>query len=191
MYTAYYRTLMSPTIYSEWDGSYLGMDERVHYVNPGENYYSDMSLWDTFRTQNPWLVLVRPDVARDIVHSLVLMIEQGVNLPRWYATAGRRAPGSRLRAHRPAGTPAGPGPRAVGGRRPIANVYTGCMFGDNANMVFLDTYRKGRRPRRSRAVAPPWGFPVGSHARGSRTHVRTHSHTYTYGRPAQALPTST
>ena len=85
MYTSFYRTLMSPTVYSEADGSYLGMDEQVHFVAPGEKYYSDMSLWDTFRTQNPWLVLTRPDVARDVAHSLVLMIEQGVNLPRWYA----------------------------------------------------------------------------------------------------------
>ena len=89
MYTSFYRTLMSPTVYSEADGSYLGMDEQVHFVAPGENYYSDMSLWDTFRTQNPWLVLIRPDVARDVAHSLFLMIEQGGNLPRWYENAAR------------------------------------------------------------------------------------------------------
>ena len=83
MYTSLYRTFMSPTIYNEADGSYLGVDELVHYVQPGENYYSDMSLWDTYRTQNPWLVFARPDVARDVAHSLVLMVEQGTNLPRW------------------------------------------------------------------------------------------------------------
>ena len=29
-------------------------------------------------------------------------------------------------------------------------MYTGCMFGDNANMVFLDTYRKGTAIARAR-----------------------------------------
>ena len=93
MYSNFYHTLMSPTTYSEWDGSYLGTDEQVHYVAPGENYYSDMSLWDTYRTQNPWLVLLRPDVARDVANSLVLMIEQGVNLPQWYAKNDKKEGG--------------------------------------------------------------------------------------------------
>ena len=83
MYTSLYRTLMSPTIYNEWDGAYMGMDDVVHYVTPGENYFSDMSLWDSYRTQHPWLVLIRPDVARDVVRSLVLMIQQFGSLPRW------------------------------------------------------------------------------------------------------------
>jgi len=30
-------------------------------------------------------------------------------------------------------------------RWPIANVYTSCMFGDNANMLFIDAYRKDIR----------------------------------------------
>ena len=95
MYTSLYRTLMSPTIYNEWDGAYMGMDDVVHYVTPGENYFSDMSLWDSYRTQHPWLVLIRPDVARDVVRSLVLMIQQFGSLPRWcvsdWPTTGRSA----------------------------------------------------------------------------------------------------
>jgi putative alpha-1,2-mannosidase len=86
LYTAVYRTQMSPTIFSETDGSYVGMDNAVHKVEPGHRYYSDLSLWDTFRTQNPWLVLTTPDVGLDIARSIVLMIEQGGDLPRWYGT---------------------------------------------------------------------------------------------------------
>ena len=94
LYTALYRTFMSPTVFSESDGSYLGMDELVHRVEAGHRYYSDLSLWDTYRTQNPWLVLVRPDVALDIARSIVLMVEQGGDLPRWYGLARHQ------RAHR-------------------------------------------------------------------------------------------
>jgi len=109
LYTALYRTFMSPTQFSEADGSYLGMDNVVHTIDAGHQYYSDLSLWDTYRTQNPWLVLANARVGLDVARSLVLMVQQGTNLPRW----------------------------------PIANVYTACMFGDNANMVLLDTYVKG------------------------------------------------
>ena len=83
LYTAVYRTYMSPTIFSEWDGTYIGMDNALHQVEPGHQYYSDLSLWDTYRTQNPWLVLVRPEVALDIARSIGLMVEHGGDLPRW------------------------------------------------------------------------------------------------------------
>ena len=84
LYTAVYRTFMSPTIFSEWDGTYIGMDDALHQVEPGHQYYSDLSLWDTYRTQNPWLVLVRANVALDIARSIGLMVEHGGDLPRWY-----------------------------------------------------------------------------------------------------------
>lgn len=82
-YTSLYRTYMSPTNYVESDGSYLGKDEIVHFIEPGRGYYSDLSLWDTYRSQNPWLDFIRPDVGGDIVHSLVLMYQQGKGLSRW------------------------------------------------------------------------------------------------------------
>ena len=64
-------------------GAYIGFDGAVHTTPPGQTFYSDMSLWDTHRSQNPLLVLLRPDVARDIAASLVLMADQGGALPRW------------------------------------------------------------------------------------------------------------
>ena len=57
VYSALYRTFMSPTIYSESDGAYLGFDDQVHYassVGPQFNFVSDLSLWDIHRTQYPW-----------------------------------------------------------------------------------------------------------------------------------------
>lgn len=110
-YTGIYRTFMSPTNYAESDGSYIGMDELTHVVESGRGYFSDLSLWDTYRTQMPWLHLVASDVGADVSQSLVLQWQHANVLSRW----------------------------------PIASVITGCMFGDNANMVFLDAYRKGVR----------------------------------------------
>lgn len=75
---------MSPTIYSETDGRYLGMDEAIHTVPAGQLYYSDMSLWDTYRTQHPWLVIAQPAVAADLARSLTTMYLEGGSMPRWF-----------------------------------------------------------------------------------------------------------
>jgi hypothetical protein len=44
-------------------------------------YYTDMSLWDTFRTTHPLFTLLTPKRHRDMLVSLVKMAEQGGNLP--------------------------------------------------------------------------------------------------------------
>jgi len=82
-WTSYYRTLMSPTIYDEANGLYPGMDENIYEIESGRHFYSDLSLWDTFRTQNPWLLLIRPKVGEDIFRSLILMGLQGGVVPFW------------------------------------------------------------------------------------------------------------
>eukprot|EP01125_Pyxidicula_operculata_P000675 TRINITY_DN10657_c0_g1_i1.p1 TRINITY_DN10657_c0_g1~~TRINITY_DN10657_c0_g1_i1.p1 ORF type:complete len:753 (+),score=147.90 TRINITY_DN10657_c0_g1_i1:14-2272(+) len=82
-YTALYRTMSSPTQYNEAGGFYKGFDNSIHKTPAGQNYYTDMSIWDVHRTQFPWLTMILPDVMRDIVSSLVDMYNQGGDLPRW------------------------------------------------------------------------------------------------------------
>ncbi|KAH3743396.1 alpha1,2-mannosidase subfamily protein [Pelomyxa schiedti] len=83
-YTALYHTLLAPTTFSEEGGNYIGFDKSLHQLPSGQDrFLSDMSIWDTFRTEAPWLTLVAPDVARDSVRSLTLMYQQGGSLPRW------------------------------------------------------------------------------------------------------------
>ena len=82
-FTALYHFFLSPTNWTEADGRYLGFDHAVHAF-PGFHVYTDLSMWDTFRTEFPLLVLVRPDVARDVVRSLVLMNGQlAQGFPKW------------------------------------------------------------------------------------------------------------
>jgi predicted alpha-1,2-mannosidase len=85
-YTAAYHTLVMPTIFSDADGRYLGFDGAIH-VADGFEYYSDLSLWDTFRTLHPWLTLVYPEFQRDIIVSLLKMYEQDGFLPIWPVSA--------------------------------------------------------------------------------------------------------
>ncbi len=82
-HSALYRALLMPNLRSDADGSYLGFDSLVHH-EPGDPFYSDMSLWDTYRTLHPLVNLAFPQAARDFSHSLARMAEQsGGCLPRW------------------------------------------------------------------------------------------------------------
>ncbi len=86
-YTALYHSLNMPTVFNDVNGQYLGFDQQVHQAE-GFQYYTDMSLWDTFRTTHPLFTLLTPDRHRDMIVSLVKMAEQGGSLPRWPAGAG-------------------------------------------------------------------------------------------------------
>lgn len=69
-YTSLYRTYLSPADVSSPDGAYLGSDGRV-YISEDFRYYSNWSLWDTFRTKFPLLVLTEPQKMRDMATSLI------------------------------------------------------------------------------------------------------------------------
>lgn len=82
LYTALYHALLQPMTGSDADGRYRGYDDAIHRAD-GWTYYEYFSLWDTYRTQNQWLAMTRPDVARDIGRSVLAIDEQGGWLPRW------------------------------------------------------------------------------------------------------------
>lgn len=76
-YTALFRALTMPTTFSDVNGDYLGFD-KLHHRADGFQYYTDMSLWDTFRTVHPLYTLLIPKRHRDMLVSLVKMAEQGI-----------------------------------------------------------------------------------------------------------------
>jgi len=81
-YTALYRSLQMPTIFNDVDGQYIGFDKNIHEANDFQ-YFTDMSIWDTFRTAHPLYTLIAPGDQRDMIRSLVAMAKQGGWLPRW------------------------------------------------------------------------------------------------------------
>ncbi|AWV88734.1 GH92 family glycosyl hydrolase [Bradymonas sediminis] len=83
-YTALYNVWRMPTRLDGADGRYRGMDDQIHQVN-GSKYYSDLSLWDTFRTLHPLLTLIDPDLQRDSLNSLLAMKRATGFIPRWPA----------------------------------------------------------------------------------------------------------
>ncbi len=79
---ALYHAYLMPTIQSDTDGAYRGMDDHVGKVT-GFNYVSDMSLWDTYRTLHPLYALITPDRDLDAVQSLHQKAKDGGFFPRW------------------------------------------------------------------------------------------------------------
>ena len=86
-YTALYNTYRMPTRYDDVDHRYVGVDELPHQ-GAEHGYYSDLSLWDTFRTLHPWYLMVDPALQRASLASLLLMGEQGGYIPRWPSVLG-------------------------------------------------------------------------------------------------------
>lgn len=85
--TALYHALQMPTIFQDVNGEYFGFDRKVHKAE-GFTYYTDMSLWDTFRTVHPLYNLIARREQRDMIVSLIKMAEQGGYLPRWPSGGG-------------------------------------------------------------------------------------------------------
>lgn len=81
-YTALYHSFFMPTLATEADGHYRGIDGMEH-VADGFTYYTDFSLWDTYRTMHTLIALLAPDTQRDFVHSLIAMGRQRGTYPRW------------------------------------------------------------------------------------------------------------
>lgn len=80
--SALYHVYVMPTNFTEQGGFYSGLDKQVHRAEAGA-YYTDFSIWDTFRNLHPLLVLLEPEKSEEMMQSLVRMAEQGGYLPRW------------------------------------------------------------------------------------------------------------
>jgi len=80
--TALYHSLIHPSIASDVNGQYRGRDGAVH---PAKGYtrYTNISGWDTYRTQMPLLALLQPRVASDVVRSLVEGAAESGSLAKW------------------------------------------------------------------------------------------------------------
>jgi predicted alpha-1,2-mannosidase len=69
-YTSLYHTLVAPTLLSDVDGQFRGPDGNVHLAK-GYDYYTEMSLWDTFRAENPLLTLTQSGRVNDFIKTML------------------------------------------------------------------------------------------------------------------------
>ncbi|HET7573628.1 MAG TPA: GH92 family glycosyl hydrolase, partial [Solirubrobacterales bacterium] len=87
-YTALYHAILAPRTFDDVDGTYLGMDGRVHRARH-RTQYADFSGWDVYRTQVPLLAMLYPRRAGDLARSLLADATQSGCLPRWSYAAGQ------------------------------------------------------------------------------------------------------
>lgn len=82
-YTAMYHTAISPNLFTDVDGRYLGMDLKTHQGDVNQPVYTTFSLWDTFRALHPLLSIIDPAKNNDYIRSLLLKAQEGGVLPKW------------------------------------------------------------------------------------------------------------
>lgn len=89
-YTAIYHVLQMPTIWNDADGRFRSFDRDSPdpHRAQGWTYYTDLSLWDTFRTAHPLYQWVWPDRQRDMLRSLAVMMATGGWTPKWPMGSG-------------------------------------------------------------------------------------------------------
>ena len=86
-YTSLYHAFLMPTTWSDNDGSYKAFDGSIQVAN-GYTFYTDFSMWDTYRTLHPLLFLLYPEESSDMVRSLLEMAKFSGCLPKWVLANG-------------------------------------------------------------------------------------------------------
>ncbi len=83
-YSALYHTMLSPILYEDVDGQYLGLDQNIH-TSEGFTNYTIFSLWDTYRALHPLFNIIQPQRNNDMIKSMLAHHDQSVHnmLPIW------------------------------------------------------------------------------------------------------------
>lgn len=83
-YTAMYHSMLGPTVYSDVDGKYRGLDQNIHLAN-GFTNYTTFSLWDTYRALHPLLTIIQQERNNDMIQSMLAHYDQSAHglLPVW------------------------------------------------------------------------------------------------------------
>jgi len=87
-YTALYHALLDPSTFSDANGDYIGMDDKIHRTAPGQAQYTTFSGWDIYRSEVPLLAAIAPAQTSAMAQSLVNDGEQGGWLPKWPVANG-------------------------------------------------------------------------------------------------------
>ncbi|HUZ97030.1 MAG TPA: glycoside hydrolase family 92 protein, partial [Edaphobacter sp.] len=85
LYTALYHALLAPSLSMDVDGSYRGPDNQVHRAQ-GFQFVSSLSLWDTYRAEQPLMTLIEPEArTSDLVRSMLASQQESPfgMLPVW------------------------------------------------------------------------------------------------------------
>ena len=86
-YTALYHLFLHPSVISDTDGRYRGPTGVIAKAR-GKNYYSTLSLWDSFRAAHPLYTLLTPERVDDFVLTMLDHEKAKGYLPLWTIWGG-------------------------------------------------------------------------------------------------------
>lgn len=81
-YTSLYHAQVAPVTYSDKNGQFRTEDDKI-VTSKNYTAYSTLSLWDTFRAENPLLTILDPNRVSDMVNSMLAYYETKKILPVW------------------------------------------------------------------------------------------------------------
>ncbi|NEA32008.1 GH92 family glycosyl hydrolase [Streptomyces sp. SID13031] len=89
-YTALYHAMLQPNIFNDVDGNYLGTDQQIHQLAPGQQaQYGTFSGWDQYRAHIQLLAVLKPDIAGDFAQSMYQFAQQNKGIwDRWLHNNG-------------------------------------------------------------------------------------------------------
>jgi putative alpha-1,2-mannosidase len=85
-YTALYHADLTPNLFMDVDGQYLGRDFKIHQAK-GFDYYTVFSLWDTFRAAHPLYTILDQKRTTDFINTFLAQDREGGRLPVWELAA--------------------------------------------------------------------------------------------------------
>lgn len=83
-YTCLYRLFIQPSNIADEDGKYRGPDDKIDTA-PNKEYYSMLSLWDTYRAAHPLYTLIAPERVNGFINSMIIHSQKAGFLPIWSA----------------------------------------------------------------------------------------------------------
>ncbi len=83
-YSCLYRLFIQPSNIADVDGKYRGADDSIRTAKTGD-YYSTLSLWDTYRAAHPLYTLIAPERVNGFIHSIIEHSKAAGFLPIWSA----------------------------------------------------------------------------------------------------------
>ncbi len=81
-YTSLYHLYIQPNNIADVDGRYSGADDQIHTA-PNSEYYSTLSLWDTYRAAHPLYTILMPEKVDGFVQTMLEHYKAQGFLPIW------------------------------------------------------------------------------------------------------------
>jgi predicted alpha-1,2-mannosidase len=81
-YTSLYHLYIQPNNIADVDGKYRGANDSV-FTSPSKNYYSTLSLWDTYRAAHPLYTILTPEKVDGFVDGMIAHFDASGILPIW------------------------------------------------------------------------------------------------------------